>query len=1035
MADKKKEQKSENKKSSSKTKKKQTNKKAKDTSLEDKLKKEDTPPKGQSDNVPEIKASEKEESPTEIISDKVDEHVEYNDREAGGDQVIVVAMGASAGGLKAFEQFFKNMPSDSGLAFALIQHMDPSHKSYMPELVSRFTDMAVKQVEDGMKVERNTVYVIPPNRYMGIMTGYLHLLAPTHKSGPPAPIDFFFKSMAEDLKEKSICIVFSGTGSEGALGLRAIKGAGGVGMVQNPDSAEYDGMPLNAMKTGLVDYALAAEAMPERLLEYVKYAFEKPRKKIPRKDSEKELLQKIYLLVKTQTGHDFSQYKKTTILRRIERRMAVHRIDELEDYLRRIQENPREADQLHKELLIGVTSFFRDIEAFEALKEIVLPGIFKDRTPGMPIRVWVPGTSTGEEAYSLAILIRDYMDRQGKDNQVQIFATDIDMDAIEYSRQGIYPQSIAPDVPGDYLERYFTPKDSHYQINRRVREMVVFAPQNIISDPPFSHIDLISCRNLLIYLESELQNRILWIFHYALVPQGFLFLGSSESIGRRHEEFSVRDRKWKIFQQMEGKSSRNLSNEVSLPIAFDEYKRPEVGQPRLYEDRDRPREVTERTIVERYGPPALVINQSNEVIFVHGSAGKFIHPPNGEFTVNVLEIIQRDLKLALANTIRRATVQESEVKTENIFTTVDGQSCIMDIIGVPINHPGDMSGSLIIFFEKKPSVSQLSAREDSPGSEQEESRIEQLENELSSNKEYLQTTIEELETSNEELQSSNEELHTTNEELQSTNEELETSKEEAQSVNEELRTVNVELEQKIDELSKTSSDLSNLLASTDIGMVFLDSDMRIRRFTPKISDFINLIDSDIGRPINHLATKLKYDGLVSDSKEVLNKLQSREIEIQTDNGNWYLTRIIPYRTLENYIDGVVITFIDITTQKRIEHELAKMSNVFMESVDPIIIETVEGTVDKINNESENIYGWRAEELKEKPGDTIIHPDYRDRMAKYRKRALKGEKIRHMEVVRINRKGDIIKTHTNIFSLNDEAGKVEGIAMIDRRQEE
>ena len=482
----------------------------------------------------------------------------------------IVGIGASAGGLEAFEQFFTHTPPDTGMAFVLIQHLDPKHKSILSELVRRYTRMTVHEVEDGMAVEPNTVYVIPPNRNMALLHGNLHLLEQSEIPGVRTPIDFFFRSLAEDRKEEAICIVLSGTGTEGAMGLRAVKGEGGMVMVQDPESAKYDGMPRNAIATGLVDYILPPEKMADQLIRYVHHSLDDVSEKTTDAVNKKSgLLQKIFILVRSKTGHDFSYYKQNTILRRIERRMAVNQINRLSDYVRYMQDDPREAVILFKELLIGVTNFFRDKEAFEALRDKAIPKLFENRSPDNPVRIWVPGCATGEEAYSIAMLCQDFIRTTGRNQAVQIFATDIDSDAIEAARVGLYPHSIAVDVPPDYLERFFKREDGSFRINKEIRDRVVFALQNVISDPPFSKIDLISCRNLLIYLGSELQKKVLPLFHYSLKKEGFLFLGSSETIGEFSDYFSVMDRKWKLFKRKDTGLAQRQILDLHAPTATD----------------------------------------------------------------------------------------------------------------------------------------------------------------------------------------------------------------------------------------------------------------------------------------------------------------------------------------------------------------------------------------------------------------------------------------------------------------------------------
>jgi two-component system CheB/CheR fusion protein len=836
----------------------------------------------------------------------------------------IVGIGASAGGLEAFDQFFTHMPPDSGMAFVLVQHLDPKHKSILSELVRRYTRMPVREVEDGMTVEPNSVYVIPPNRNMAILHRKLHLLEQSDISGLRTPIDFFFRSLAEDLKEKAICIVLSGTGTEGAMGLRAVKGEGGMAMAQDAESAKYDGMPRSAIGTGLVDYVLPPEKMAEQLIRYVLHATGDV-SAITTDEADKDggLLQKIFILIRSQTGHDFSYYKQNTILRRIERRMAVNQISGLPAYVRYMQDDPREAVILFKELLIGVTNFFRDKEAFEALRDKAIPRVFENRSPDNPLRIWVPGCSTGEEAYSIAILCQDFMGTAGKNLSVQIFATDIDNAAIESARLGLYPNSMAVDVPPDYLTRFFARENGSFRVKKEIRDKVVFALQNVTTDPPFSKIDLISCRNLLIYLGPELQKRVLPLFHYSLKKDGFLFLGTSETIGEFSDYFSIVDRKGKLFKRKETNIVRGDILDFHAPTTTDRRVDAQVSRHLGPMRATSYREVAERIIRESYGPTAVIINEKSEVLYIHGRAGKYLEPPSGEFTGDILAMAREGMRLELATAIRKVSVLKAEIRTPHIRVKTNGEDQLINLVVKPISQPPSLEGTLMVIFEDLPLevMAELQLTTDESIDAESHSRIQQLEQELRSTKEYLQTTIEELETSNEELKSTNEELQSSNEELQSTNEELETSKEELQSINEELTTVNSELQQKIDQLNKTSSDLNNLLSSTQIGTIFLDLSLHIQRFTPTMSDIINLIPTDVGRPVSHIVTKMRYQGLVEDAKGVLKTLAPREVEIQTEDDRWFLMRILPYRTIENMIDGVVITFVDTTQRREIEEKL------------------------------------------------------------------------------------------------------------------
>lgn len=837
----------------------------------------------------------------------------------------IVGIGASAGGLEAFEQFFTNMPHDSGMAFVLIQHLDPSHKSILTELIGRYTKMKVVEVVDGMVVQSNTVYVIPPNRYMAILHGKLHLLQPTEMPGPRVPIDFFFRSLAKDQQEKAICVVLSGTGTEGALGIRAIKGEGGMAMVQDPESAKYDGMPRHAIATGLVDYILPPEKMPSQLVSFTHRATVLPPSTAPT-IKESDLLDKIFILVRAQTGHDFSFYKRNTILRRIDRRMAVNQISRLQDYVKYIQENPREADTLFKELLIGVTSFFRDKEAFNALKEKGIERLYQNLSADRALRIWVPGCSTGEEAYSIAILCKEVQKNSKRNIPVQIFATDIDGNAIEFARVGTYPSSISVDVPRNYLESYFKKEDGFYRINKEIRDSVVFALQNVITDPPFSRIDLISCRNLLIYLTSELQKKVLPLFHYALNGDGLLFLGTSETIGEFHSSFGTVDRKWKIYRRSAGDMGFSpIAGPHVYPTATDrkmDLLNKESGR---FQKKISYRDLIENMIMSRYSPAGVIINEKSEVVYVHGRTGKYLEPAVGDASWNIIAMAREGLRLELAASVRKAMLERRQIRSDRVIVKTNGDEKLVNLIVLPVDEPAIMKGMMVVLFEERNEELQGVSlpQDDKDHAVESNPRVHNLEQELRSTKEYLQTTIEELETSNEELKSTNEELQSSNEELQSTNEELETSKEELQSVNEELTTVNTELQQKIDELSKTSSDLNNLLASTQIGTIFLDTNLNIQRYTPAVTKFVNLIQTDVGRPLAHLVSNLRYEGLVSDAQDVLKDLAPRQHDVQTKEDRWYTMRILPYRTIENVIDGVVITFFEITDLKKAQQETEK----------------------------------------------------------------------------------------------------------------
>jgi two-component system CheB/CheR fusion protein len=836
----------------------------------------------------------------------------------------VVGLGASAGGLAAIEAFFAAMPADmeSGMAFVVVQHLDPDHKSILMDLVKSYTKMKVCKVEDGMKVQPNCAYIIPPNRDMAFLKGKLHLLEPSAPRGLRLPIDYFFRSLAQDQHERAICIVLSGTGTDGTIGLKAIKGEGGMAMAQDPESAAYDGMPRSAIASGLVDFILPPDKMPEQLIAYVQHAFGHRPKPIISPDDADGSLQKVFILLRAQTGHDFSLYKQNNIHRRIERRMAVAQIDRLEDYVHYLRQIPLEVEMLFRELLIGVTNFFRDPPAFESLQEHVIRRLFAG-SPGENVRVWVPGCSTGEEAYSLAILIREYLDELKQNFQVQIFATDIDAYAIEKARAGVYPNNISADVSPERLARFFAQdlNVGSYHISKSIRDLVVFAEQDVLKDPPFSRIDLICCRNLLIYLGGEAQKRILPLFHYALNQDRYLFLGNSETIGEFMNLFAGVDSKWKIYQRKGVVTPRAATAPYMPPLAA----AGTVGRESSAGVAMHPggaRDLAEQVLLEAYVPASVLINADFDVLYIHGRTGKYLEPAAGDASLNLLHMAREGLRMELTAAARKALTQQAPVRYEGLQVKSNGDTSVVNLIVQPVTKPEAARGLLMVIFEDVTPADRPAVEAAVEPFSQQEQRLLTLERELRTKSEYLQTIIEEFETTNEELKSTNEELQSSNEELQSTNEELETSKEELQSVNEELVTVNTELQKKIEELSRTNNDMNNLMASTNIGTLFLDHKLRIQRFTPATARVINLIQTDIGRPVSDIVSRFKgYDGLVPDARAALDTLIPKETEVQTQEGQWYTMRIQPYRTLENVIEGVVLTFVEITEQKELHMAL------------------------------------------------------------------------------------------------------------------
>jgi two-component system CheB/CheR fusion protein len=980
----------------------------------------------------------------------------------------IVGIGASAGGLSAFEAFFSGMPSDAepGMAFVLVQHLAPDHKSILTDLIRRYTRMQVFEVEDGMAVQPNCAYIIPPGHDMAFLNGALQLMEPQAPRGLRLPIDFFFRSLAQDQRERAICIVLSGTGSDGTMGVRAIKGEGGMVMAQNPASTEYDGMPRSAIATGLVDYELPPAEMPAQLMAYVAHAFGKsPRIATTPGPQAENALKKIFILLRAQTGHDFSQYKPSTIHRRIERRMAVHQLETMDGYVRQLQQTPSEVEALFRDLLIGVTNFFRDPVAFKVLEEQIIPKLFAGKPASALIRVWVPGCSTGEEAYSLAILLAERQDSMKQSFKVQVFATDLDSQAIAVARTGLFPASIAADISPERLARFFMaePDGSAYRIHKGIRDMLVFSEHNVLKDPPFTKLDLISCRNLLIYMSGDLQKKILPRFHFALNPDGFLFLGTSENIGDFIDLFATLDRKLKLYQRKDDiySAQRAALGRFLPPMTAIDAALPRTVIKRAFPGKLPLRELTEQALLQQVAPAGALVNGNGDIFYLHGRTGLFLEPAPGEAGINnIFKMAREGLRQELTTALHKAVGTKDIVRHPGLRIRINHDITTVNLTVRPVaTGPASSPEAplyLVIMEEASASdedssvasramADETQQKADGPAiakNPDTDASIAALKRQLRTKDEYLQATNEELETSNEELKSSNEEMQSVNEELQSTNEELETTKEELQSVNEELATVNCELQNKVEDLSRANNDMNNLLAGTDIGTVFVDHSLQILSFTPAATKIINLILSDVGRPVGHIVSNLVgYNSLVADVQAVLNTLIPKDVQVQTKEDKWYTMHIQPYRTLSNVIEGAVITFVDITQMKRTEEALRKANDhlrlavVVRDANDAITVQDLDGRIIAWNPGAVRMYGWsEAEALLMNVRDRIPKGKSEGALSKINQLS-QAEILEPYRTQRLRKDGTVIGITMTSTALVNETGQIYAIATTERARED
>jgi two-component system CheB/CheR fusion protein len=878
-----------------------------------------------------------------------------------------VGIGASAGGLEALEEFLKKMPADTDMAFIIVQHLSPDYKSLMVELLSRKTKMKVLQIEDGMMVEANTVYLVPPKKNLEIYHSQLILTDQIRDTGLNLPIDIFFRSLAADKGKYAIGIILSGTGSDGTLGVKAIKEHGGLVMVQDYKDAKFDGMPKSAMSTGLVDYILEGAQMSEALVKFIKHPLVKQASKEEPKTKAETDFVKILSIVRTKVGEDFSYYKPKTIIRRIERRISVNQLHDADEYIQLLLQSPKESEILSREFLIGVTQFFRDKEAFEILEQKVIPELFKNKEDNMPARLWSVACSTGEEAYSIAILCKEYLRKSKISGNIQIFATDLDKEAVRFAGQGIYPESIVSDVPPDLLERYFIKKREAYQIIEEVRQSVIFSSHNVISDPPFSKVDLISCRNLLIYFKLEMQEKVLALFQYSLQNDGFLFLGSSESLSAMSDIYDVIDSKSKIFRHKKGIKVPLLSNLLRLKSIPREREKQTVE---FFPVANPPTsdimggEIYEK-IVNHLAPAGMIIDSNSNIIHLFKDAQKYLVFPEGKPSYNLIEIANPQISMVLSNMLYKVRKEAKEVVLKKVkFEHPDGIS-YLNLTARPVVIKKGTQNYVLILIEKEQDKKYIDENPENvfDFNEQAAERIKELEREIQYRDENLQTTIEELETSNEELQATNEELVSSNEELQSTNEEL-------QSVNEELYTVNSQYQEKINELTTLNNDVTNLLTNTQIGTLFLDSNLTVRKFTLEITKIINVMEIDIGRPFKHLTLNCNYPEIYDDVVATLDSLKKKEVEVLAENDEWYLVKIQPYRHEDKSIHGILITMVDISALQKSREKFKILFETMMHGV---VYQDANGKIISANPAAERILGLSLEKML---GLTSIDPRWK-----------------------------------------------------------
>lgn len=877
----------------------------------------------------------------------------------------VVCLGASAGGLEAFEQFLSNVPENSGMAYIVIQHLDPDQKGMLPELLQRVSKMKVYQVKHGMKVQPNCVYVIPPNNSLSISKAQLQLSKPIEIRGLRLPIDFFLTSLANECKERAVGIILSGMGSDGSVGVRDIKAQNGLVLVQEPSTAKFDSMPRSAIDAVAVDSIAPTEELPQKLLNLIKHIPAALATDVKLEIQDKTALGKIILLLRTHTSNDFTLYKKNTMYRRIERRMSVHKIDKMAGYVSFLEDNPKEIDILFKELLIGVTNFFRDTAVWQNMKDSIIPSIISNIESGSILRAWVSGCSTGEEAYSLAIIFKEVLEQINPHGGIslQIFATDLDNEAIEAARKGIFPSSISSDVSTARLNRFFNKTEDGYRVNTEIREMIIFAQHNIIMHPPFTKLDILSCRNLLIYMDAELQKKLLGLFYYSINPDGIMILGSSESLGAQSHLFTPIDTKLKIYKRNITAMKHDLFN---FPSSFSRTKNIDTDKQMPNKPTQNIEVLANQLLLQQFSPPGVLVNENGDIVYISGPTGKYLEPAVGKANLNIFAMLREGLRQEFPLAFHKAISSKGTVVLNNIKVDTNAGKQSLNVRIQWLDKPEALNGMLMIIFSQVAEIKEAKPLTANGKKSLDSIKKSELEKELQHAHEEMQSTLEEMQTSQEELKSANEELQSTNEELQSTNEELTSSKEEMQSLNEELQTVNTELQSKVDDFSRVNNDMKNLLNSTDIATLFLDKELNIRRFTNEATKIFKLIKSDIGRPLTDLVSDLDYADLSIDALKVLETLVFVEKQIPARDGRWFSVRVMPYRTFDDRIDGLVITFINNSDLKKMETELQEkewMHRLILNSSSDIIVKVnSEWNILEFNPEAEKFFGKKHKEV-------------------------------------------------------------------------